>query len=347
MWSQLLIWSQKEFEHLPWRRNRSLYGTLVSEIMLQQTTVGTVLQHFDRFLNQFPDLKSLAMASEEELLVAWKGLGYYRRAKNLKKIAETIVFEHKGVFPDSSEELQKINGIGPYTANALIAIGLDRPALAVDANLERVLSRIFAIQTPKGPRLQKQILQLFIEKKLIADRHFSFRSLNEALMDLGRTICQASRVSCEICPMKKSCQSFKSGKPLNFPLTTQVQSKKKLEHELRLLRILIRRDGNVLAYQKIKGEWLEGQWEVPTFVIETDDNKFKQYPELNKKLSIENLPIVKTGITKYNIQNYVLELSQAEWKKWSFPRETVWRESESHAGNLSTASLKCLKIPLR
>ena len=166
MWSQLLTWSGREFGHLPWRKNRTLYRTLVSEIMLQQTTVSTVLQHYERFLVRFPDLQSLAKASEEELLVAWKGLGYYRRAKNLKKIAEAIARDWNGEFPEQGADLQMISGIGPYTSNALISIGMDRPALAVDANLERVLARLYGLKTTKGSRLQKQILQLFLENKI-------------------------------------------------------------------------------------------------------------------------------------------------------------------------------------
>jgi A/G-specific adenine glycosylase len=343
MWSQLLTWSGREFGHLPWRKNRTLYRTLVSEIMLQQTTVATVLQHYERFLARFPDLPSLASASEEELLVAWKGLGYYRRAKNLKKIAEAIAHDWDGRFPELGEDLQMISGIGPYTSNALIAIGMDRPALAVDANLERVLARLYGLKTAKGPRLQKQILQLFLEHKIVPERHLSFRALNEALMDLGRTICQANRVACEICPMKKSCVAHKQGKALAFPVGGDAPAKKAVEHELSLLRVIVGKPERLQAYQKVKGEWLEGQWELPTFVIETDDDKFKQYPALPKKIDVSELPTVKTGITKYSIVNYVLKLSAEEWKTWKFTRETTWRDGTSTESNLSTASLKCLK----
>ena len=342
MWDQLLNWSAKEFGHLPWRHKRTLYRTLVSEIMLQQTTVATVLQHFERFLLRFPDLKTLALASEEELLVAWKGLGYYRRAKNLKKIAEKIAQDWKGEFPNGLDELQLIPGIGPYTANALVAIGMDQPALAVDANLERVLARIYGIKTAKGPRLQKQLAQLFIEKKIVKERHHSFRALNEALMDLGRTICQANRVSCEICPVKKNCQAFKLGSALSYPAGPVVDKKKTVEYNLSLLRVVVKKGSKVLAYQKSEGEWLAGQWELPTFVISCDDKKMQQYLPLKTKLVTKDLPIVKTGITKYSITNHVLEINHTEWKEWSFARETSWRELGDANSNLSTASEKCL-----
>ena len=283
MWDSLIAWSQKEFTHLPWRKRRTLYGTLVSEIMLQQTTVSTVLNHYERFLKEFPNLKSLAEASEDELLVAWKGLGYYRRAKNLKAIAKSVFENYGAEIPEDINVLMTIKGIGPYTANALVAIGLDKRGLAVDANLERVLSRYYGLKTTKGPKLQKQIQQLFLEQKICFEKNVSYRALNEALMDLGRTICQANRVACELCPLKKKCAAFKSESPLSYPFGGEEQKKNKsMDLSLKLLRVFVVKGDQILAYQKKKGEWLEGQWEVPTFVIETNDPKFKQYPVLKK-----------------------------------------------------------------
>jgi A/G-specific adenine glycosylase len=343
MWDLLLAWSKKEFNHLPWRKDRSLYGTLVSEIMLQQTTVGTVLQHFERFQQQFPDLNSLASASEEEMLIAWKGLGYYRRAKNLKKIAEKISLDFDARFPDDLETLQTISGIGPYTASALVAIGMDKRALAVDANIERVISRLFMIDGLKGPKLQKKIQQLFLEKKIIAEKHISYRALNEALMDLGRTVCQAKRVSCEICPMKKSCLAHKSGKALLFPQVENVESKKTQEFEIHLLRLVIKRSNKVLVYQKKDNEWLAGQWEIPTFVIKTNDPNLKQYPLWPEKTDLKNLVTVKTGITKYSIVNYVLEMKLSDFQKTVSSDEFSWKEADEDKSNLSTATMKCLK----
>jgi A/G-specific adenine glycosylase len=344
MWDRLITWSQKEFPDLPWRVERSLYRTLVSEIMLQQTTVGTVLQHYERFLQEFPNLSALARASEEELLVAWKGLGYYRRAKSLKKIAETITLQFQDQFPRSLESLQQIKGIGPYTSNALLAIGMDEPALAVDANIERVLARIYALKTPKGPRLQKQIAQLFLEKKIVPERNLSFRALNEALMDLGRTICQARRAACELCPMKRHCLAFKQGEPLAFPKQGQEAVKSKAQDfYLKLLRVVVVQGSQVLAYRKGPGEWLEGQWELPTFMLETNDKNFKQYPEGIGNNDVSELPVVKTGITRYSIQNYIAQMKKSELKRIAGACNYEWRDFSSKQANLSTASLKCLK----
>jgi A/G-specific adenine glycosylase len=341
MFEALIRWSQASFPDLPWRRRRSLYRTLVSEIMLQQTTVATVRRHFEAFVVQFPDVASLAEASEDELLVAWKGLGYYRRARNLKKIAETIARDHEGKFPHDPLELQRIPGIGPYTANALVAMGMDRSALAVDANLERVLARLYGVKLPKGVALQKKLLAMYVAGEILPERHHSSRALNEALMDLGRTVCQARKVACELCPLASDCVARRSGKPLGFPLDAKGVPKATVEHRLVLLRVVVARGDEVLAYQKAEDEWLSGQWELPTFVVNSTDEAFRQYPPLKRRVAWEELPEVKTGITKYHISNRVLALSAKEWTEWKFGPATHWR-SRAGSGNLSTASSKAL-----
>ncbi len=336
----LLTWSEKEFPHLPWRKNRSLYRTLVSEIMLQQTTVGTVKNHYERFLAEFPTLESLANATDDELTVAWKGLGYYRRARNLKKIAVSIARDYQGEFPDSIEALMEIPGIGPYTANALIGIGMDRRALAVDANLERVIARLFQIKMEKGTKLQKEIQKLFIEKRIFPGQ-LSFRNLNEALMDLGRTYCQARKATCDLCPLKSDCLSFKKGDPLSLPIQVKDEKKKAIEHEVHLLRVFILKNKKLLVYRKSDKEWLAGQYEVPTFILSSSDEKLQQYPRLTQ--DITPLFSYKTGITKYKIQNSVLNLSEKEFKNFSFAAPLEWRLVASTNANFSTATLKGLQ----
>ncbi len=337
----LLNWSQSEFSHLPWRKDRSLFKTLVSEIMLQQTTVGTVKNHFERFISQFESLESLASATESELLIAWKGLGYYRRAKNLKKIAYSLVHDHKGKFPIDLETLTKIPGIGPYTANALIGIGMDKRAIAIDANLERVIARLFHLKFEKGLKLQKEIQVLFEQKKIFSEK-VSFRKLNEALMDLGRTYCQARKVSCELCPLKNDCISFSTGNPLLIPVQKKETKKKAVEHELKLIRIFVTKGSKILVYEKTKGEWLEGQFEVPTFILESTDHSLKQYPQT--KTSLEGLFSFKTGITKYTIHNVVMELDEKKFKKF-FPHfKGEWRSPTEQNSNLSTATIKAFHL---
>jgi A/G-specific adenine glycosylase len=339
--SALISWSQTEFSQLPWRKNRSLYRTLVSEIMLQQTTVSTVKNHFDRFLVTFPDFRSLAEASEEELLVAWKGLGYYRRARSLKKIAQAIIDDHGGEIPADLDQLQLISGIGPYTANAILGIGLDQKALAVDANLERVISRLFGLKEEKGPKLQKEIHNLFTKGKIFHNI-FSYRGLNEALMDLGRTFCQSRKASCDLCLLKFDCVAFKNGKPTSFPVDKMQTSKKSQEHELVLLRFYVKKANKLLVYKKEDHEWLAGQYEVPTFVISSTDERLKQYPELKNKFKYVALAQFKTGITKYKIQNIIITGEEKILKPLWDKRKLEWRSIEAANANFSTATLKGL-----
>lgn len=348
----LLTWSKNEFSHLPWRENRSLYRTLVSEIMLQQTTVGTVKNHYERFLKRFPTLESLADASEDELIIAWKGLGYYRRARSLKKIAEAIAKDHAGEFPHDLNALMEISGIGPYTANAIVGIGMDKRALAVDANLERVIARLYGIKAEKGPKLQKEISQLFIDKKIFNER-ISFRELNESLMDLGRTYCQARKASCELCPLKKNCKAFELAKPLDFPLVkAETKAKAKAdEHEIHLLRIIVLKKDKMLVYKKAKTEWLSGQFEMPTFILSTTDKNLKQYPRLTGLPSDKISFSFVTGITKYKIKNSVLISSEKEFKTFKFSSPVEWRSVTAEDSNLSTSTLKAMaklaKVPAK
>jgi A/G-specific adenine glycosylase len=313
---KFVSWSKKEFKDLPWRKNRSLYGTLVSEIMLQQTTVGTVVNHFDRFLKVFPDLETLASATEEEVCAQWQGLGYYRRARNLRKAAISLVEDWQGEFPKSTEQLKTIPGIGDYTAGALMAIGMNKPALAVDANLERVLARYFDLGEVKGLKLQKLIYAQYREGAFNAHfKNLKPRELNEGLMDLGRVYCQARRADCFLCPLNKTCAVYTSGKnPLEVPVVNSAQ-KQKESFELSLLRVVVKQRGKILGQIKTEDEWLSGQIEIPTFILKSQDKKLKQYPSLKLKLAdYKDLPLIKTAITKYKIQNYIMVLDNKEFQ---------------------------------
>lgn len=336
---KLLSWSKKEFAYLPWRKERTLYRTLVSEIMLQQTTVSTVLNHFERFLEEFPTLDHLAQATEQDLLIAWKGLGYYRRARNLKKIAEYLQENFYSEIPCDYETLTSIPGIGPYTANALIAIGGNKKALAIDANLERVISRLFGFKEAKGPKLQARITSSFQRGEIFSETK-NYRALNEALMDLGRTNCQARKSNCELCLLRSECVAFNEKDVLSYPRETK-EKKASVEHELKLLRLIVLKDNKVLVYQKNDKEWLSGQYELPTFIVETTDEKLQQYPKI--EFDISNLPSVKTSITKYKIINFALKMNSTQLKKLKFPREVVWIDLNEKS-NISTASKKILSL---
>jgi A/G-specific adenine glycosylase len=312
-WNEFIHWSESIHKDLPWRIDRTIYGTLVSEIMLQQTTVATVRNKFSGFIKRFPTLKALADATDDAIAIEWKGLGYYRRARNLKKAAEYFVSVHGGEIPKDIEALKKAPGVGVYTANAISAIGYNQKALAIDANIERVLSRLYKIADKKGPALQRAIEQLFSQGK-IAKGIKNFRGFNEALMDLGRVYCQARTVKCLTCPMMKSCLAFAQGNPLELPLQDK---KARVTHELELIRFLVHDKDQILGYRKLDDQWLSGQVELPTYVLNCSDDQFNQYPRLPVALDkdLKKLPILKTGITKYAINNKILTLSMQHFKK--------------------------------
>ncbi len=331
----LLIWSE-QFNFLPWRQNRSLYGTLVSEIMLQQTTVATVLNKFQIFLNHYPDITTLAKATEEDILVAWKGLGYYRRAKNLLAAARYINAHHhlRGQIPTDYNLLLTIPGIGDYTASAILAIGADQKALAIDTNLERVIARYYGLDVTKGSILKKTILDLFNNEKIF-NNNLSFRALNEALMDLGRELCTTTKTQCKLCPLSMGCKS--KDNPLIRPV---VKKEQKITHELSLLRVLIIENNSLLSYQKTDGEWLAGQWECPTFIVKSSDN-IKQYPAFD--FPHEHLNSFKTSITKYKISNYILSITYKKFQK-TFPwQRNLQALTITNDSNFSTATQKALK----
>ncbi len=339
---KLISWSNQNYSDLPWRKNRSLYFTLVSEIMLQQTTVTTVLNHFDRFIKKYPDIFKLANASEEEMAVAWKGLGYYRRAKNLRNAAITIVNDYNGDIPLNFEQLIKINGIGEYTANALIAIGANKRAIALDANLERVLSRIYQIDNfNKGPKLLKEIYRLFNENKILKNQK-SYRELNESLMDLGRTYCQSRKVYCESCPISNNCNSYKSLDPLTLP-KSELKNKKQKFYELDLLRVIVKKKKSLLGVVKKESQWLSNQIELPTFILKSEDKNLKnQYPKFPKRISYNKLSKYKTSITKYKITNYIIEMNESEFEEIKNKEDkfVTFSLKNIQEQNVSTATLK-------
>lgn len=337
---ELVAWSLENYSNIPWRKNRTTYRTLVSEIMLQQTTVGTVLRHFERFLELYPDIKSLSSSSESEILVAWKGLGYYRRAKNLRNACISLLENFDCKIPDNYEDLISIKGIGPYTANSILAIGMNHSHLAIDANVERVINRIYDLRLEPSLKSQKKISDLFIEKKVL--KNFSKigpRILTEALMDLGRVYCQARSVNCSQCPVRKGCLTYKN-KSFEFYLN----HKKKIikSFNLELLRVVVRKKEKILAYRKSEKEWLSGQYELPTFILSTEDPGLGQYPWATVDIDKSCLKSFKTSITKYKITNYIYVVSENEFKKIKNGLKFEFINENIKSSNFSTSTIKTL-----
>lgn len=212
--SDLLVWYDRHRRVLPWRalpgETPDPYRVWLSEVMLQQTTIAAVRPYYEKFLTLFPDVQTLAAAPEATVMAAWAGLGYYSRARNLHACAKAVAAA--GRFPDTEEALRKLPGIGAYTAGAIAAIAFDRSAAAVDGNVERVVSRLYAVETPlpaARPRLRALTQELVPEKRA--------GDFAQAVMDLGATICTVKRPACALCPWMSPCQARAAGLQDTFP----------------------------------------------------------------------------------------------------------------------------------
>jgi len=197
---RLLVWFRTAGRDLPWRRTRDPYRVLVSEFMLQQTQVSRVLEFYPRFLERYPDLEALARARPRAVREAWEGLGYYRRAANLHRLAREVVRRHAGTVPSDPVELEALPGVGPYTAGAVASFAYEKPAPAVDTNVARVLGRVFGCQTAKTTRNMAQLLQ--------PRRRATIWAFNQALMELGALVCTARAPKCAQCPVSSDCSWY-------------------------------------------------------------------------------------------------------------------------------------------
>jgi A/G-specific adenine glycosylase len=214
--ARLLAWYDVHARDLPWRRTRDPYAIWVSEIMLQQTRVETVVRYYDAFLARFPDVQSLARAHEDAVLSAWSGLGYYRRARMLHRAARLVVEQHDGRVPEDASKRALLPGIGRYTAGAIGSIAFDREEPIVDGNVARVLSRVHAIATPLGDRRTETRLWHEASELVRGPRP---GALNQALMELGATVCTASSPRCEACPIARACEARRTDRVNELPRT--------------------------------------------------------------------------------------------------------------------------------
>ena len=243
----LLRWYDEHGRDLPWRRTRDPYRIWISEIMLQQTRVAAVLEHYRIFLERFPNLSALAAASEGSVLAAWSGLGYYRRAHMLHQCAREVVQEYRGCFPQSSKALQELPGIGRYTAAAIASIAFAEPVAVVDGNVERVLQRM------NGAKLTSVETWDHAERLLSRSRPGDF---NQAMMELGATVCTPRQPRCGACPVRKWCVT--QGE--------EVQSRKAPSRQVKkeIWCALDRRDGHVrLVRRSVNDSVMAGMWELP------------------------------------------------------------------------------------
>ncbi|VYU34251.1 putative A/G-specific adenine glycosylase YfhQ [Enterococcus casseliflavus] len=251
-----LTWYHKEKRNLPWRATNDPYAIWISEIMLQQTRVETVIGYFYRFMEQFPTIQDLAAAEEQKLLKVWEGLGYYSRARNLKAAAQQIVAEFDGEMPQSIEEIRSLKGIGPYTAGAIGSIAFGLPEPAIDGNVMRVVSRLFCIEADIAKASSRRPFDDAMRTIISPDEPGEF---NQALMDLGSRICTPTTPKCEECPISQYCLAYAENRQTDFP----VKSKKAKPKDVYYIAGAIEDQGSFLLVQRPETGLLASMWHFP------------------------------------------------------------------------------------
>ena len=300
----LLKWHTNIDRQMPWKDTTNPYHIWISEIILQQTQVVQGKKYFQKFLEIFPSIQTLAAASEDEVLSVWKGLGYYSRARNLHTAAKTIMTHHNGDFPDSYSEILALKGIGPYSAAAISSFAFYLPYAVLDGNVFRVLSRIFGIYTPtdttQGKKLFSKLSQDLLGNHPPAD-------YNQAIMDFGALICTPASPKCNICPFERKCHAFSEGVIGDLPRKSKkVKTKKRFFHYF-----IITDQKKILLHRRAKGDIWTGLYE--PIMLESDSNISKK--KLSTKVSlllnsnISNSQINKTITKSQKLTHQIIQAS--------------------------------------
>jgi A/G-specific adenine glycosylase len=301
--SHLLVWFRAHARDLPWRRTRDPYAIWISEVMLQQTQVKTVIPYWERWMKCLPDVHALARASEHCVLKLWEGLGYYSRARNLHRAAKVIVAEHGGMFPSDFENVLDLPGIGRYTAGAICSIAFNQPHPIVDGNVIRVLTRLFGVRgNPKERRANEKLWALAAQLVRAADQTKARQAcshLNQSLMELGATICLPQNPRCGQCPVRNKCVARMTDRIDHFPELPR----RAASTERRVAAFVLEREGRYLVRQRPARVVNQGLWEFPNIEL----NNGLTLAELARKhlgldLSrAQSLSTIRHTITRYRI----------------------------------------------
>jgi A/G-specific adenine glycosylase len=266
----LLPWYRRHRRDLPWRRTHDPYLVWLSEVMLQQTTVKTATPYYEAFAARFPTLSALAAAPEEDVLAQWSGLGYYHRARNLLRAARHLEERHHGVFPKTLDAALAVPGVGLYTASAVLSIVYGSPLPVVDGNVRRVLARLFAL---RGPEWAKDAAYYNLAEEIL-DRE-SPGDWNQALMELGATICTPRKPACLACPLRKACRAFAKGLVSELPEGRA----RRPPVDVTVAAALVERNGRLLLVRRAEGRLLGRMWEIPQTSLES-----RGLPDLGSEL---------------------------------------------------------------
>ena len=302
---KLLGWYDSNKRDLPWRRTQDPYKIWISEIMLQQTRVDTVIPYYERFLDWFPTIADLAQAPEEKLLKAWEGLGYYSRVRNMQKAAQQIMEDHGGIFPSSYDEISKLKGIGPYTAGAIASIAFSLPEPAVDGNVMRVLARLFEVDYDIGIPTNRKIFQAMMEVLIDPDRPGDF---NQALMDLGSDIESPVNPRPEESPVKEFSAAYQHGTMDRYP----IKAPKKKPVPVYLTAFIIKdSQGRYLLEKNERDGLLSGFWHFPLIEVDGLSENLGQLSLLDGKGEAESNPEIISFEQDYDLA--------IDWQDRSYP----------------------------
>ncbi len=285
----LINWYNKHKRDLPWRRTQDPYAIWVSEIMLQQTQVDTVIPYYQRFLKRFPTIRELARASEDDVLALWSGLGYYRRARLLHRAAQIVAVQHNGVFPRDRAARLKLPGLGAYTAGAIASIAFNLPEPIVDGNVARVFSRYFGIHEPLGSRQNDELLWSHAHKLVPKHKPGDF---NQALMELGATVCKKTEPLCQQCPIRRGCVAFAQNKTAQLPIAKVRKAPKKVTWQALLITKTQRGQKHVALMQN-SGALYGGLWSLPTIEGSSQQTLKALADQLNIDVPLRLKPVAK------------------------------------------------------
>ncbi|MDT8860980.1 A/G-specific adenine glycosylase [Alkalihalobacillus sp. MEB130] len=264
--NDLVNWFKENQRDLPWRMSKDPYRVWVSEIMLQQTRVETVIPYYNAFMREFPTLEALAEAEEDRILKAWEGLGYYSRVRNLQTAVREVVEHYGGIVPQTREEISSLKGVGPYTAGAVLSIAYGKPEPAVDGNVMRVLSRVLLVEDDIAKVSTRKLFENILYELVSKEDPSSF---NQGLMELGALICTPTSPGCLLCPVREHCRAYDKGRQAELP----VKSKKKKQTSKQMAAFIIRNErGEVLIEKRPETGLLARLWQFPNMEIDLNNN---------------------------------------------------------------------------
>ncbi|PYV07477.1 MAG: A/G-specific adenine glycosylase [Acidobacteria bacterium] len=286
----LLAWYSEHQRALPWRSRPDPYRVWVSEIMLQQTQVQTVLRYFDRFVRRFPDARALAAASEEEVVSLWAGLGYYGRARNLRRAAIEIVRRHGGRFPSRFDEILRLPGVGRYTAGAIASIAFNLPEPIVDGNVRRVVSRLHALERGAPERFFWEQARAWTPAGRAAE-------FNQAVMELGALVCVPSSPLCLLCPVAAPCEARRTGIEARIPPPRRARA----AEEVRLVMLVMEHEEEILLVREREADYIPGRWGLPTRALARGESPARAARALARSFSPEPGALEERGTVRHGV----------------------------------------------